>query len=78
MSKVVSIRLSDEQVADLLGVRLDEIQAALRYAGAYADEVEAAIAENEAMDEEALRRLIPNLEVFVATDEATVVNEASA
>jgi hypothetical protein len=49
--------------ATYLGWPHPRVDAALRYAAAYADEVEAALRENEAFDADALRRLLPNLQI---------------
>jgi uncharacterized protein (DUF433 family) len=68
-----------QKAAEHLGVPAAQVECALRYAEAYADEIRAAIAELEAMStEEALRRLIPNLEVFTVRDRAVGQDEASA
>lgn len=53
---------SAEKVAAYLEVPVTQISAALCYAAAYPDETEAAISDN-ACGPEALRRLIPNLEI---------------
>lgn len=39
------------------------VEAALRYADAYPDEIEAALHENDAFDADTLRRLLPNMHI---------------
>lgn len=52
-----------EGAAESIGVPAPALRAALAYAAAYPEEIEAAIADNDKSPEE-LRRLIPNLRVF--------------
>lgn len=57
-------RESDANVtAAFLGWPRTRIEAALNYAAAYRDEIEAALRENEAFDADAIRRLLPNIEI---------------
>ncbi len=50
------------KMAENLGIPSERFAAALNYAAAYPAEIEAAISEND-VSPEALRRLIPNLEI---------------
>ena len=65
------------KVAEHVDVRPAQVEAALRYAEAYADEIEAKIARYNSITEEDLRRVLPNLEVFVVRDEATGDDETT-
>jgi hypothetical protein len=53
------------RVADHLRWPEAKVQAALNYAGAFSDEVETAIAENDAMDSESLSRMLPQTKEFI-------------
>jgi len=53
----------EQRVARHLGLPLIQVKAALNYADAFAEEIEAAI-EHNAIDAETIRRLVPALEVL--------------
>jgi len=53
-----------EATAAYLGWPLARVEAALRYAAAYPEEIEAALRENMAVDADALRRLLPATQVI--------------
>ncbi len=55
--------------AEHLAWPLVRVQAAAQYAAAFADEIEAAIEENDAYDELTLSRMLPQLPVFEARDD---------
>ena len=59
--------LDAQHVADHLAWPLVKVQAALGYAQAFPEEIEAALADNAAFDAQALRRMVPQAEVFMAT-----------
>jgi uncharacterized protein (DUF433 family) len=52
------------QIADYYEIPVVQAQAMLNYAAAYPDEIQAAIADNDSVTEEDLRRLLPNLQVI--------------
>ncbi len=57
-------RKNDEHAtATHLGWSHPRVEAALRYAAAYPDEIDAALQENDAFDADTLRRLLPSLEI---------------
>ena len=60
-----SYRGNVEKAAEHLRWPAPKVRAALNYAAAYPEEIEQAIADNEAMDFEALARLVPEAERFV-------------
>ena len=43
----------------------EKVQAAFNYTQAFPDEINQAIAENDAMDFEALKRILPQIELFI-------------
>lgn len=47
-----------------------KVQAAFNYARAYAQEIEAALEENDAMNFESLRRMLPQARQFIASNRA--------
>ena len=53
-----------EATAAYLGWPVARVEAALRYAAAYPEEIEAALRENMAIDADALRRLLPGTRVI--------------
>ena len=55
-----------QRTATYLRWPLVRVQAALQYAAAYPDELEAAIADNEAYDFETAKRMLPQAEEFVS------------
>jgi hypothetical protein len=57
------------QTAEHLGWPAFRVQAAFNYAAAFPEEIEPAIQEQDAMDFEKLKRLLPQLEVFDASQE---------
>lgn len=57
------------KAADHLGWPAVKVQAALEYAQAFPEEIEAALADNAAFDAETLRRMLPQAQAFSATDE---------
>jgi uncharacterized protein (DUF433 family) len=64
-----SYQMDPARTAEHLRWPVLQVRAALNYAAAYPDEVEAAIRDNEALDFEALTRMLPQAERFVAEDE---------
>lgn len=56
-----------EQAARHLNWPLVRVQAALAYAEAFPDEIAAAIADNDAADYAALKRMVPGAELFTAS-----------
>ena len=62
---LVRERKNDAEVtAAYLGWPVARVAAALRYAAAYPEEIEAALRENRAVDVDALRRLLPGTHVI--------------
>ena len=53
-----------EATAAYLGWPVARVEAALRYAAAYPEEIDAALRENMAVDVDALRRLLPGTQVI--------------
>lgn len=53
-----------EATATYLGWPVTRVEAALRYADAYPEDIEAALRENMALDADALRRLLPGIRVI--------------
>ena len=47
----------------------EKVRAAFNYTKAFPDEINQAIAENDAMDFEALKRVLPQIEVFIVRDD---------
>ncbi len=56
-----------KKVAKHLAWPLEKVQAAANYANAFPDEIADALAENDAMDFESLKRLLPNVERITVT-----------
>jgi uncharacterized protein (DUF433 family) len=54
-----------DKTAEHLRWDVSRVQSALDYATAFPDEINAAIAENDAYDVEGLQQLLPNVHVFV-------------
>lgn len=54
-----------EKVAAHLRWPLSQVQAALTYAGDHADEIDAALADNDAMDFVAMQRLLPHAQRII-------------
>jgi hypothetical protein len=53
-----------EAIAAYLAWPVARVEAALRYAAAYPEEIEAALRENMAVDADALRQLLPGTQVI--------------
>ena len=66
-AKLDATKLEAVTTAEHLDWPLVKVQAALEYAQAFPEEIEAALADNAAYDVQALRRMLPQMEVFVAT-----------
>ena len=60
--------LDSERTAAHLQCPVENVNAALNYYRAYRQEIDLAIADND-MDEERLRRMIPNLQVFTFSNQ---------
>jgi len=71
-----SLDMDAPQTAMHLEWPIEKVQAALDYSQAYPDEVEVAIAENDACDFESLRSIVPHAELFLVS-EAGEVRRAS-
>jgi uncharacterized protein (DUF433 family) len=73
-------RKNDESAtATYLGWPRPRVEAALRYAAAYPDEIEAALHENAAFDADTLRLLLPNIQIVdVDTDRVIYLRPSSA
>ncbi|HZO91741.1 MAG TPA: hypothetical protein VFB38_25700 [Chthonomonadaceae bacterium] len=56
-----------EKTAAHLSLSPEQVQAALNYYETYPEEIEAAIAENQAMTYEQIKRLLPNAQLFEAS-----------
>lgn len=65
-----------EKVAAHLCWRLERVQDALNYARDYNEEIDAALADNDAMDFAALQRMLPQIQRFVVSDDAGIEAEA--
>ena len=60
--------LDAERTAEYLRVPAQSVKAALNYYNAYREEIDLALADND-MDEERLKRMIPNVRVFTFSNE---------
>lgn len=61
--------MSLSKTAEHLGWPATRVQAALNYARAYRQDIEQAISDNDAFDFEALSKMLPGAECFVAENE---------
>lgn len=59
-----------ERVAQHLQWPITRVQAALNYMRAYPDEINTALADNDAVDVDALKRLLPQVQRFDVSDGA--------
>ncbi len=58
-----------EKTADYLDIPKILIQAAYKYAAGFPDEIEAELAENDALDFEALKRVFPDIQRIAVPDD---------
>ncbi len=67
-----------EKVAKHLRWPIQRVQAAINYATAYPDEIDSAIADNEAYDAERVSRMLPGTRVLTMVDGTLVEGETRA
>jgi hypothetical protein len=65
------------KTAEHLVIREDLVRLAMEYASDHREEVYAQLAENDAMDFEALKRILPNIELFTVPADAEIESEAT-
>ena len=64
--KIDADKIDAEKTAEHLGWPVVKVQAALGYAQAFPEEIEAALEDNAAYDTQTLQRMLPQARVFVA------------